>query len=144
MSHPQPFKSPATDSRTSEPSDPSLCSDIERRYTNARMSKIVRHSGLIFLCGQTASGNASEKSDITAQVREALSRVDTLLTEAGSDRTRLLAATLYLRNISDFAAMNEVWEAWLPAGAAPARTTVEARLASENLLFEVTVTATQS
>lgn len=116
-------------------------SDIARTHTNARMSKIVRYSGLIFLCGQTASGSSNENAGIEIQVQEALSRVDALLTDAGSHRARILAATLYLRNMNEFAAMNEVWESWIPLGATPARTTVEARLASENLLFEVTVIA---
>jgi enamine deaminase RidA (YjgF/YER057c/UK114 family) len=138
---PNPSTSPATDPEPSVPPLAAPVSNIERRYTNPRMSKIVRHGGLAFLCGQTASGSASEKAGIAGQVQEALSRVDVLLTEAGSNRARILAANLYLRNISDFAAMNEVWESWIPKGTAPARTTVEARLASENLLFEVTVTA---
>lgn len=116
-------------------------SDIERKHTNARMSKIVRHGDMVYLCGQTASGSANASGDITAQTHETLSRVDALLTEAGSDRTRILSATIYLRDIHDFAAMNAVWESWVAPGAAPARTTVEARLASESLLFEVTVIA---
>jgi enamine deaminase RidA (YjgF/YER057c/UK114 family) len=118
-------------------------SDIKRKHTNARMSKIVRHGDMVYLCGQTASGslNAGASADITAQTHESLSRVDALLTEAGSDRTRILSATIYLRDISDFAAMNAIWESWVAPGAAPARTTVQARLASESLLFEVTVIA---
>lgn len=115
--------------------------EIERKHTTARMSKIVRHRGVVYLCGQTATGSASSSGDITAQTRETLSRVDALLAEAGSDRARILSATIYLRRISDFAEMNLVWEAWLSPGAAPARSTVEARLASEELLFEVTITA---
>jgi enamine deaminase RidA (YjgF/YER057c/UK114 family) len=70
-----------------------------------------------------------------------LARIDALLNEAGSDRSRLLTATVYLRDIADFAAMNAVWEAWMPAGAAPARTTVEARLAAPDLRVEITVVA---
>lgn len=116
-------------------------SDIERKHTNARMSKIVCHGGLVYLCGQTANGSAAASADITAQTHEILSRVDALLAEAGSGRSRILSATIYLRDISDFAAMNCVWEAWLPPDTAPARTTVEARLASQNLLCEVTITA---
>ena len=112
---------------------------VERRHTTARMSKIVRHAGVVYLCGQTASG--SPASGAAEQTREALSRIDALLAEAGSGRDRLLAATVHLRDIADFAAMNEAWEAWLPAGAAPARTTVEARLAAPGLLVEITVTA---
>lgn len=141
MQHPNLPTSPVTDQEASASPVAGAPKDIERTHTNARMSKIVRYSGLIFLCGQTASGSSNENGGIKVQVQEALSRVDALLTDAGSSRARILAATLYLRNINDFAAMNEVWESWMPLGAAPARTTVEARLASESLLFEVTVTA---
>lgn len=105
------------------------------------MSKIVQYAGLIFLCGQTANGSTSERDGIQDQVKETLSRVDALLHEVGSTRADLLSATLYLRRIEDFNAMNEIWESWLPPAAAPARTTVQAALGSENLLFEVTVIA---
>lgn len=115
--------------------------DIERIHGNARMSRIVKHGGLVYLCGQTASGGASADGNITAQVSETLSRVRSLLLEAGSDPGRILTATIYLRNIDDFTAMNAVWESWIAPGTAPARTTVEASLALPGLLFEVTVTA---
>lgn len=115
--------------------------DIERTHTNARMSKIVRHGGLVYLCGQTAGGSGNASADITAQTHETLSRVDALLAEAGSDRKRILSATIYLRHMEDFAAMNAVWESWIAPGTAPARTTVEARLALTSLLVEVTVVA---
>lgn len=117
-------------------------SEIERKHSNARMSKIVCHGGLVYLSGQTASGGPFDKSDIATQTRETLSRVDALLNEAGSGRARILSTTIYLREIDDFAAMNAVWESWLGgSGAAPARTTVEARLASKNLLVEMSVVA---
>lgn len=112
---------------------------IQRRHTNARMSKIVQHGGLIFLCGQTSSGKTMP--DIESQTGEVLARIDALLAEAGSERSRLLSATLYLKRMQDFAAMNTVWEAWVPAGATPARTTVQADLASPDLLIEITVVA---
>lgn len=112
---------------------------IERLHTGPRMSKIVRHAGLVYLCGQTSSGHAA--LDITEQTHEVLARVEALLAEAGSGKNRILAATVHLRDIDDFAAMNQVWEGWLPVGAAPARTTVEARLAAANLRVEVTVIA---
>jgi enamine deaminase RidA (YjgF/YER057c/UK114 family) len=115
--------------------------DIERRHTSARMSKIVRHDGIVYLCGQTAAGSPNAEAEIAGQVAETLARVDALLEEAGTDRSRLLSATIHLRDIEHFAAMNAVWEAWIPAGCAPARTTVEARLAAPELLFEVTVVA---
>lgn len=116
-----------------------MSQDIQRRHTNARMSKIVRHGGLIFLCGQTSSGKTMP--DIESQTGEVLARIDALLAEAGSERSRLLSATIYLKQMQDFAAMNAVWEAWLPEGAGPARTTVQANLASPDLLIEITVVA---
>jgi enamine deaminase RidA (YjgF/YER057c/UK114 family) len=117
--------------------------NIQRHHTSARMSKIVQHGGLLYLCGQTAKGSPSAASDISAQTTEVLSRVDALLAEGGSDRTRLLTVTIYLRDIADFAAMNVVWEAWLAGmqAGAPARTTVEAALATESLRVEMTVVA---
>ena len=115
-------------------------SDIERLHSGPRMSKIVRHGGVVYLCGQTASG-VEGLVDVAAQTSEMLDRVERLLIEAGSDKARILAATIHLKDMTDFAAMNAVWEAWLPQGAAPARTTVEARLASDKLLVEITVTA---
>jgi enamine deaminase RidA (YjgF/YER057c/UK114 family) len=114
-------------------------SDIERKHTNARMSKIVQHGALVFLCGQTSSGSGA--ADIDAQTREALSRIDALLAEAGSDRSRLLSVTVHLKSMADFAKMNVCWEGWLAGVAAPARTTVQAALATEDLLVEFTVTA---
>lgn len=111
----------------------------ERFHTTPRMSKVVKHQGIAYLCGQTSVG--TDVSDIGSQTQEALSRVDALLTEAGSDRSNILSALIHLKDMAAFSAMNEVWEAWLPAGAAPARTTVQADLASADLLFEITVTA---
>lgn len=112
---------------------------IERKHVSARMSKIVHFGDLVFLCGQTASGSGI--ADVAGQTAEVLARVDALLAEAGTDKSRLLSATIHLKEIALFAAMNAVWEAWLPPGCAPARTTVEARLAAPDLLVEVTVVA---
>lgn len=112
---------------------------IRRHHSNARMSKIVQHGGLIFLCGQTSSGTAL--ANIDEQTSEVLRRIDDLLAEVGSDRSHLLSATVYLKQIEDFAAMNAVWEAWVPPGTAPARTTVQAHLASPELRVEITVVA---
>lgn len=116
-----------------------MTSPIQRHHTNTRMSKIVQHAGLVYLCGQTSSGAPAH--DVTGQTREVLTRIDTLLSEVGTDRSRILTATIYLKSMADFAAMNEVWESWVTAGSAPARTTVEASLAAESLLVEITVTA---
>jgi enamine deaminase RidA (YjgF/YER057c/UK114 family) len=94
---------------------------------------------VVYLCGQTASGTAI--ADTAGQTREILARIDALLAEAGTDRSRMLAATIHLADMGDFTAMNAAWEAWLPAGAAPARTTVQALLAAPELRVEITVVA---
>lgn len=114
---------------------------IERKHTNERMSKWVSHGNTLYLSGQTAVGSKTAAADISAQTHEALSRVDALLTEAGSERGKILSATIFLKNIGDFAAMNAVWESWVAPGTAPARTTIEARLGADSLLFEVSVIA---
>jgi len=115
---------------------------ITRTHTNARMSKIVSHGDVVYLCGQTSSG--SDFADIAGQTQESLRRVDELLKEAGTDKSKLLTALIHIRSMDDFAAMNAVWDAWLPKESAPARTTVQAALASPQLLFEVTVVAAKS
>ena len=113
--------------------------NIQRTHTTPRMSKIVACGDLIYLCGQTAGG--SDATDMAGQTAEALRRVDALLEEAGSDKSRILTALIHIKSMDDFAAMNAVWDAWVPVGATPARTTVEANLATPTMLFEVTVVA---
>jgi enamine deaminase RidA (YjgF/YER057c/UK114 family) len=117
--------------------------DIQRLHSGARISKAVIHGGLIYLCGQTAKGSDSAMGNITAQTTEVLSRIDGLLAEAGSGRTRLLTATIYLRDMADFAGMNAVWDAWLAdrQAGAPARATVQAALATDSLRIEIVVVA---
>ena len=88
--------------------------EIERKHTNARMSKIVRCGGMIFLCGQTAIG--ADIPDIEGQTAEVLARIDRLLTEAGSDRWHILSAMVHLKAIDDFAAMNRISGELDPAG----------------------------
>ena len=113
--------------------------EIERRQGGPRMSKIVRYNGLVFLSGQTSSGTPVES--IEDQTGHVLRKIDALLAEIGSDKARLLQAQIHLRDIADFDAMNRVWEAWVKPGATPARTTVQARLASPELRVEITVIA---
>ncbi len=111
---------------------------ITRQGTNQRMSPIVKHGNTLYLAGQVA---ADSNADIQEQTRSTLERVEALLKEAGSSREQLLSATIYLRDIKDFAAMNEIWDAWVPEGHAPARACVEARLARNELLVEICVIA---
>ncbi|SEK33636.1 Enamine deaminase RidA, house cleaning of reactive enamine intermediates, YjgF/YER057c/UK114 family [Roseovarius nanhaiticus] len=109
---------------------------IERIETGPRMSRIVKHSGTVYLCGQVGSG-----ADVAEQTRDCLARVDALLAKAGSSREHILQAIVWLADMSDFDAMNEVWDAWVPEGHAPARACGEAKLANADLLVEVIVTA---
>ena len=111
---------------------------ITRMETGQRMSRIVIHNDTIYLCGQVAE---DASADIREQTRTMLAKVDRLLEQAGSDREHILSATVYIRDMKDFAAMNEVWDAWVPEGQAPARACVEARMARPELLVEVSVTA---
>ncbi|MBZ9537385.1 RidA family protein [Modicisalibacter tunisiensis] len=113
---------------------------IQRHDTKARMSRAVIHNGVAYLCGQVA-GPEARHGDITEQTESMLARVDALLAEIGSDREHLLAATIYLKDGADFAAMNAVWDAWVPEGHAPARTCITAPMPADELRVEVTVTA---
>lgn len=116
-----------------------MMTPIDRYQAGPRMSKAVRHGSQIFLCGQTATG--SNAKGITEQTQEVLARIESLLSTQGSDKSKLLCVLIHLRSMDDFAKMNDVWEVWLPRDAAPARTTVQAALASPDLLVEMTVVA---
>lgn len=109
---------------------------IERQETAQRMSKIVKHNGTVYLCGQVGSGDT-----MTEQTQDCLARVDALLNQAGSSRDQILQAIIWVADMADFAEMNAVWDAWVPAGHAPARACGEAKLARPELKVEVIVTA---
>ncbi|TRX74588.1 RidA family protein [Pseudomonas mangiferae] len=112
---------------------------IQRQHTNARMSQIVVHNGTVYLAGQVGDDMSA---GVEQQTREVLASIERLLGEAGTDTSRILSVTIYLKNIeSDFAAMNAVWDAWLPEGTAPARATVAATLCEPEILVEMSVIA---
>ncbi|MEN8662157.1 MAG: RidA family protein [Lentimonas sp.] len=111
---------------------------IQRQETKQRMSRIVIHNDIVYLCGQVC---AAATKGIVEQTQTMLDKVDALLLQAGSDREHMLSATVYVRDMKDFAAMNEVWDAWVPEGHAPARACVEARMARPELLVEISVVA---
>lgn len=113
---------------------------IQRHETKQRMSRIVIHNDTIYLCGQVCKDTTTEPH-IREQTASMLEKVDELLLQAGSDREHILSATIYIRDMKDFAIMNEVWDAWVPAGHAPARACVEAHMARPELLVEVSVIA---
>ncbi len=109
---------------------------IERIDTTARMSKIVKHNGVAYLCGQVGEG-----ATVTEQTEDCLQRVDALLEKAGSSREQILQAVIWLSDMAHFQEMNAVWDAWVPEGHAPARACGEARLARDVLNVEIIVTA---
>ncbi len=113
--------------------------EITRIETSQRMSRVVQCNGFTFLGGQTATDRTQ---DIKGQTAQVLEKIDNFLAKAGLDKTRILSAQVWLSDIqANFAGMNEVWDAWAPEGHAPARATVESRLASPDLLVEITVVA---
>lgn len=112
---------------------------IQRTNTNARMSQSVAHNGVVYLAGQVGSDFSV---DVAEQTQATLDKIDAALADAGSSREHLLSAVIYLRDIdNDFAAMNEVWDAWVPDGHAPARACVEAHMARSAILVEISITA---
>tara|TARA_R110000744_G_scaffold199219_6_gene318470 strand:+ start:1426 stop:1779 length:354 start_codon:yes stop_codon:yes gene_type:complete len=113
---------------------------IERKETKQRMSRVVIHQGTVYLCGQVA---ADANKGIEEQTQTMLDKVDALLLSANSSREHMLSATIYIKDMTDFAGMNSVWDAWVPEGHAPARACVQASMARPELLVEISVVAAQ-
>jgi enamine deaminase RidA (YjgF/YER057c/UK114 family) len=111
---------------------------IERHEVGPRMSQCVVHNDTVYLAGQV-DGTASPSAG--AQTKRILERIDQLLAMAGSDKSKLLTATIWLTDMRFFPQMNEVWDAWVSPGNTPARACVEARLAGTEYLVEIRVTA---
>ena len=112
---------------------------IQRIESGTRMSKAVVHGDTVYLAGQV-SQNAPNGS-VTEQTTDILQIIDGFLKQAGTDKTKLLSANIWLTDIKTFGEMNAVWDAWIAPGCAPARATVEAQLASPNLKVEIAVIA---
>jgi enamine deaminase RidA (YjgF/YER057c/UK114 family) len=114
-------------------------SDIVRIEPGERMTRAVKAAGLVFVGGQTSNDRTP---DVKVQTKQVLARIDDYLKQAGIDKTRLISAQIWLADINrDFAAMNEVWDAWVAPGCAPARATVEANLAAPDMLVEIAAIA---
>lgn len=111
---------------------------IQRVHPGPRMSEMVIHNETVYLSGQIADDGST---DVESQTRDVLRQIDALLAEAGTDKSKLLTATIYLADIATFAAMNKAWDAWVDPANAPARATVEARLAGPEYLVEIQVVA---
>jgi enamine deaminase RidA (YjgF/YER057c/UK114 family) len=112
---------------------------IERYETGPRMSQAVAHGDLVYLAGQVAADVVG--TGVTAQTQQILEQIDRLLMAAGSDKSRILSATIYLADIAGFAEMNAAWDAWVDRENPPARATVEARLVAPEYRVEIAVTA---
>jgi enamine deaminase RidA (YjgF/YER057c/UK114 family) len=114
-------------------------SDIKRIGAGARMSKAVVRGKAIYTSGQVAE--KTNGASVADQTREILGLIDELLNEAGSDKSQILSATIYLSDISTFAEMNSVWDGWVDKSNPPARATVEAKLVSPDYKVEIAVIA---
>ena len=112
---------------------------IERLHSGPRMSQVVKHGGVIYTAGQVAQ--RAPGASVAEQTRDILARIDELLAEAGSSRSRLLSATIWLADIATFDEMNEVWDAWVDPRNPPARACVESKLAAPRFSVEIGVIA---
>jgi enamine deaminase RidA (YjgF/YER057c/UK114 family) len=112
---------------------------IQRFETGPRMSQVVVHGSTVYLAGVVA--NSAKGESVTRQTQDILSIIDGHLAKAGSDKSKLLTATIYITDMKTFPEMNAVWDAWVSAGNTPARATVEAKLAAPQYNVEIMVTA---
>ena len=112
---------------------------IQRFETGTRLSKIVVHGDTVYLAGLTADKTAGQS--VHAQTQEILTAIDGLLAKAGTDKSKLVQATIWLQDIRTVDEMNKAWDAWMPQGCAPARACIEARLQSPAKMIEIRVTA---
>ena len=112
--------------------------EIIRKEISEKMSRIVIHNNMVYLCGQVGD---KEILCIKEQTRIMLKKVEDLLLSAGSHKDKILSATIYLKSMEDFNGLNEVWNAWLTPGCAPARACVQAAMSSEKYLVEISVIA---
>ena len=112
---------------------------IQRIETGPRMSKAVIHGDTVYLAGQVA--DSPKGKSVGEQTHSILTIIEGLLAKAGTDKSKLLSANIWLADISTFAEMNAQWEAWVTPGQTPARATVEAKLASPDCKVEIMVVA---
>jgi len=112
---------------------------IERHETGPRMSKVVIHGDTVYLAGIVA--DSSKGKSMAEQTSNILSQIDGFLAMAGTDKTKLLSANIWITDMAHFAEMNTVWDAWVSPGNTPARATVEAKLASPDYKVEIMVVA---
>ncbi|CAN5748773.1 RidA family protein [soil metagenome] len=114
--------------------------EITRFHVGPRLSETAVHNGTVYLAGQVPDDTTL---DMRGQTAEVLGMVERLLAEAGSDKSRILMAQIFLNDIADITVMNEIWDAWIPAGHTPPRATVQAKMANAAYKIEIVVTASQ-
>ncbi|MBP0622360.1 RidA family protein [Cupriavidus consociatus] len=113
--------------------------EIRRIATDKRRSRAVAYNGMVFVGGQTADDRSQ---DIRGQTRQTLARIEKFLAEAGTDKSRLLTAQIWLKNLDrDFEGMNEIWDAWTAPNAASTRATAQCELGHSDILVETIVSA---
>jgi enamine deaminase RidA (YjgF/YER057c/UK114 family) len=112
--------------------------DLERIDPGPRLSEASVFGDRMYLSGMIPEDTSQ---DITGQVKQALAEIDSLLAKGGSDKTKILSAVIWLKDIGDFAAMNAVWDAWVVPGQTPARATVQAALNDPAMKVEIMVVA---
>ena len=115
---------------------------IERQEVGPRMSQIVVHGDTVYLAGIVAQKSGGKS--VREQTQEILKTIDDYLARAGTDKSKLLQATIWLSDITTFAEMNAVWDAWISSGNTPARACVEAKLANPQYNVEIRVIAARS
>ena len=113
---------------------------LERIDTTERLSSTVKHNGVVYLSGQFAEGDTQ---NFEHQTTNMFAKVDKLLEAADSDRSNIISAIIYLKTTSDYAEFNTIWNSWLPDGTAPTRTCVQAEMARENMLVEISIIAAE-
>ena len=111
---------------------------VQRFDVGARLSEMAVHNGVCYLAGQVP---ADGSQDMKGQVQQVLAAIDALLARAGTDKRKILMCQIFIKDLADFPALNEVWDAWVPAGDAPPRATVQAALARPEWRVEMVVTA---
>ena len=112
---------------------------VTRKHSGPRMSQVVVHGDTVYLAGQVALD--APGAPVADQTRDILQRIDQYLGEAGSNKSKVLAATIWLSDMDTFNEMNEVWDAWIDSANPPARACVESRLAAPQFTVEIMVTA---
>lgn len=114
---------------------------IKRHNLGGRYSEATIYNGVAYLCGQCCNEGNEREKDIKVQTKETLENIDRVLFEIGSNKSKILMATIYMKDIAFYDEMNEIWDSWIVKGNYPSRACVEAKLAEKDLLIEIVITA---